>query len=181
MTGEDILPAAPACSELLEPALRADSQVAVPGLDWTVSKTVAHGARGPLWYAFDLWSGPADDTAFDLVVKLDASNEALLCSFGNAALVCATSLDKAQPRGGGTSRPARRTRAALPPWPVTSSSSMGATPDGASGSTSPLPPGWRPGSGQRLSRAGGAAEPARLGVACRPAFGVGRRPLGFAA
>ena len=89
MTGDDILQAAPACSELLEPALRADWQVVVPGLDWTVSKTVAHGASNPLWYA------PADDTAFDLAVKLDASNEALLCSFGNAALVCATSLDKA--------------------------------------------------------------------------------------
>ncbi|MGA3155453.1 MAG: maleylpyruvate isomerase N-terminal domain-containing protein [Streptosporangiaceae bacterium] len=93
--GDDILAAAAACSRLLESAMAADWSVPVPGLDFTVASVVAHAANGPLWYAVDLWSGPADDAAFELTVRRDAASAALLVSLRTAARVCAASVDAA--------------------------------------------------------------------------------------
>lgn len=95
MRGADILQAADACRELLDPCVEASWDVPVSGLDLTVAQVVAHAANGPLWYAIDLWSGPADDTAFELTVKGDAANAAILLSLSNAARVCAASIDAA--------------------------------------------------------------------------------------
>ncbi len=97
MRGADILQAAEACRALLEPAAGADWRVPVPGLEMTVAQVVAHAANGPLWYAVDVWSSPADDAAFDVSVKPDAPNAALLRSMSNAARVCAASVDAAPP------------------------------------------------------------------------------------
>lgn len=97
MRGADVLQAADSCRELLASAIGADWGRPVPGLDWTVARTVAHAANGPLWYALDIWSGPADDAAFEVIVKNDASNAALLLSLTNAARVCAASIDAAPP------------------------------------------------------------------------------------
>lgn len=95
VNGDDVLAAAGSCLRLLEPAVDVDWRVPVPGLDFTVTSVVAHAANGPLWYALDLWSGPHDDAAFDLRVRRDASNAALLVSFNSAAQVCAASVDAA--------------------------------------------------------------------------------------
>jgi len=80
INGDDILAAAAACHSFLEPAVGADWTAAVPGLDFTVASVVAHAANGPLWYALDLWGGPGDDAAFDLKVRTDAANAAILVS-----------------------------------------------------------------------------------------------------
>ncbi|HVX42431.1 MAG TPA: maleylpyruvate isomerase N-terminal domain-containing protein [Mycobacteriales bacterium] len=93
--GADVLAAAGACRELLDPWAGVRWDVPVPGMGLTVAQVVAHAANGPLWYAFDLWSGPGDDAAFELGVKADAANAAILLSLSNAARVCAASLDAA--------------------------------------------------------------------------------------
>jgi uncharacterized protein (TIGR03083 family) len=95
INGDDILAAAGACEDFLGPAAGADWTASVPGLDFTVASVVAHAANGPLWYAFDLWTGPGDDAAFDLNVRRDASNAALLVSLRASARVCAASVDAA--------------------------------------------------------------------------------------
>jgi hypothetical protein len=95
ISGSDILAAAAACHGFLEPAVGADWSAAVPGLDFTVASVVAHAANGPLWYALDLWGGPGDDAAFDLRVRTDAANAALLVSLRSAAQACAASVDAA--------------------------------------------------------------------------------------
>ncbi len=89
---EDVLAAAAVCLDLLESVRDADWSSPVPGLDFTVAGVVAHAANGPLWYAFDLWSGPSDDAALDLKVRTDATNAALLASMRSAAQVCAASI-----------------------------------------------------------------------------------------
>jgi hypothetical protein len=91
----DVLQAAEACGELLRPAVNASWEVRVPGLEMTVAQVVAHAANGPPWYALDLWSGPGDDAAFEVSVKPDAGNAAILLSVSIAARVCAASLDAA--------------------------------------------------------------------------------------
>ena len=95
VTGDDVLAAARTCHDFLQKAADADWGVPVPGLDFTVTSVVAHAANGPLWYALDLWSGPSDDAAFDLKVRLDVPNTALLASLRSAASVCAASVDAA--------------------------------------------------------------------------------------
>lgn len=95
MRGKEILEAAESCRSLLEPAVEADWRVPVPGLDWTVAEAVAHAANAPLWYAVDLWSGPADNAAFDVTVKSDGGNSALIVSMLSAARVCAACVDAA--------------------------------------------------------------------------------------
>lgn len=96
VTSDDVLAAGGACHDFLLPAADADWGVPVPDLDFTVRSVVAHAANGPLWYALDLWSGPSD-AAFDLKVRVDASNAALLVSLRSAARVCAASIDTAGP------------------------------------------------------------------------------------
>jgi hypothetical protein len=93
--GDDVLAAAASCHQLLEPCLVADWNVPVPGLDFTVASVGAHAANGPLWYAVDLWGGPADDAAFELTVRADGTNAALLISLRSGARVCAASVDAA--------------------------------------------------------------------------------------
>lgn len=51
--------------------------------------------RGSLWYAVDIWGGPRDNAAFDLSVRADATNAALLVGLRSAARVCAASVDAA--------------------------------------------------------------------------------------
>jgi uncharacterized protein (TIGR03083 family) len=95
--GDNVRAAGAACSGFLASAVGDDWSVPVPGLDHTVTTVVAHAANGPLWYAFDLWGGP-DDAAFDLRVKRDAPNAALLASLHSAATVCAAAIDAAPPQ-----------------------------------------------------------------------------------
>jgi uncharacterized protein (TIGR03083 family) len=95
VTGDDVLAAADTCHDFLQQAAAADWGVPVPGLDFTVTSVVAHAANGPLWYALDLWGGPSDDAAFDLKVRRDAANTALVTSLRSAARVCAASVDAA--------------------------------------------------------------------------------------
>jgi uncharacterized protein (TIGR03083 family) len=97
MRGSDVLLAADTCGELLSLAAVEDWSRSVPSLEWTVTQTVAHAANAALWYALDMWSGEGDDAAFDVSVKADASNVALMLSLRNAARVCAASLDAAEP------------------------------------------------------------------------------------
>jgi len=97
MTGSDVLAAAGACHDFLRGSAGADWAVPVPGLDFSVGSVVAHAANGPLWYALDLWGGAGDDAAFDVKVRRDASNAALLVSLRSAARVCAASVDAAPP------------------------------------------------------------------------------------
>jgi uncharacterized protein (TIGR03083 family) len=97
INGDDVLAVAAASSGLLEPVAEADWGAAVPGLDFTVASVVAHAANGVLWYALDLWGGPADDGAFELKVRGDAASSAILVSLRSAARVCAASVDAAPP------------------------------------------------------------------------------------
>jgi uncharacterized protein (TIGR03083 family) len=97
INGDDVLAAMAACHGFLVAAVDEDWTVPVPDLDFTVASVVAHAANGPLWYALDLWGGPADDAAFDLKVRPDAANSALIVSLSSAARVCAASVDAAPP------------------------------------------------------------------------------------
>lgn len=97
MQSADVLQAAEACGELLGPAVETSWDVGVPGLEMTVARVVAHAASGTLWYAVDLWGGPGDDAAFEVSVKSDATNAAILLSLSVAARVCAGTLDAAPP------------------------------------------------------------------------------------
>jgi hypothetical protein len=92
--GDDVLAAASACHGFLASAVAADWSVPVPDLDFTVASVVAHAVNGPLWYLLDLWTG-TDEAAFDLRVRADVSNAALLVSMRGAARVCALSVDAA--------------------------------------------------------------------------------------
>ncbi len=95
VTGDDVLAAEEICHAFLREAADANWGVPVPGLDFTVTTVLAHAADCPLWYAMDLWSGPSDDTAFELNVRADASNAALLATLRSASRVCAASVDAA--------------------------------------------------------------------------------------
>jgi uncharacterized protein (TIGR03083 family) len=97
ITGDDILAAGDTCHDFLSKAADADWSAPVPGLDFTVTSVVAHGANGPVWYAVDLWSDPSEDAAFDLKMQRAPSNAALLASLRSAARVCAASVDAAPP------------------------------------------------------------------------------------
>lgn len=97
VSGEDVRAVGMECREFLEAFVAEDWSAPVPGLDFTVGSVVAHTANGPLWYALDLWGGPEDDAAFDLRVRTDAPNAALLVSLRSAAEVCAASVDAAPP------------------------------------------------------------------------------------
>ena len=92
---EDVLAAAASCLDLLKAAETVDWAIPVPQLDFTVASVIAHAANGPLWYALDLWSGTSDDAAFDLRVRADAPNAALIMSVRAAAQVCAASISAA--------------------------------------------------------------------------------------
>ena len=94
MTGDDVRSAAELCERTLEPALDADWQVPVPGLEFTVATVVAHAAESPLWYSVDLWSG-REDAAFQVKVLTDASNSALLTSLVAASRALAAGVDAA--------------------------------------------------------------------------------------
>jgi hypothetical protein len=95
LDGDDILAAEAACRGFLEPVVGTDWTVAVPGLDFTVASVIAHAANGPLWYALDLWGGPSDAAAFDLKIRADAPNAAIVVSMRSAARACAASVDAA--------------------------------------------------------------------------------------
>jgi len=97
VTGDDVLAAAELCGAVLEPALAADWSVPVPGLDFTVASDAANAA---LWYCVDLWSGRAD-AAFEVSLRADASNEALLTSLraGSRALAAGVDAAPADTRG----------------------------------------------------------------------------------
>jgi len=97
VTGDDILAAAALCRLALEPALRDDWAVPVPGLEFTVASVVAHAAEAPLWYSVDLWSG-RENAAFALKVLPDVANEDLLSSLLAAARALAAGVEGA-PRG----------------------------------------------------------------------------------
>lgn len=97
MNGSDIRAASAACRGFLEGSAAADWAVPVPGLDFTVASVVAHAAECGLWYAVDLWNGPADDTAFAMQIPGDASSHAILASLNSGARVCAASVDAAPP------------------------------------------------------------------------------------
>jgi hypothetical protein len=105
INGDDVLAAGATCRQLLEPFLAVDWNVPVPGLDFTVASVVAHAANGPPWYAVDLWGGPGDDAAFELTVRADRTNSALLVSLGSASRVCAASVDAAPPEDSGFGLP----------------------------------------------------------------------------
>ncbi len=94
MTGDDVLAAADLVGAALEPALAADWSVPVPGLEFTVAGVVAHAANAALWYSVDLWSGRTD-AAFEVKVRADASNEALLTSVRAGSHLLAAGLDAA--------------------------------------------------------------------------------------
>ncbi len=98
IAGREVLAAAGAIESVLRPALGRDWSAPVPGLDFTVASVTAHAANGPLWYAVDLWCGPEDSGAYDITVRADAPNQAILVSLSSAARVCASGVDAAPPR-----------------------------------------------------------------------------------
>ena len=94
VTGDDVRVAAEMCERLLEPALGADWNVPVPGLEFTVASVVAHAAEIPLWYSVDMWSG-RENAAFEVKVLVDASNSSLLTSLLAASRGLAAGVDAA--------------------------------------------------------------------------------------
>jgi mycothiol maleylpyruvate isomerase-like protein len=92
--GDDVLAAAEACERMLEPHLGADWGVAVPDLEFTVGRVVAHAAEVTLWYSVDLWSGRAN-AAFELRVLPNEPNERLLTSLTAASRALAAGVDAA--------------------------------------------------------------------------------------
>jgi uncharacterized protein (TIGR03083 family) len=97
MSADDVLAAASTCTGLLGQAVDRDWTAEVPGLDFTVASVLAHAAECALWYAVDLWGGPDDDTAFELGVRPDAANQAVLTSVRSASAVCAAAVRAAPP------------------------------------------------------------------------------------
>jgi hypothetical protein len=119
ITGDDVLTAEAACHNFLASHVEADWSDAVPGLDFTVASVVAHAANGPMWYALDLWGGPGDDAAFELKVRADAANAALVVSLRSAARVCAASVDAARAGMRGFHPAGAADASGSPPWPAT--------------------------------------------------------------
>ncbi len=97
MNGDDVRQALAVCTAALRPHLDADWSVPVPGLDFTVSSVLAHVTIGPLWYALDLWAGPADSAHFELGYADDAPPLGLLAGLTQSAQVCAAAIDAAPP------------------------------------------------------------------------------------
>ena len=94
MTGDDVLTAAEACEELLEPALGEDWSAPVPELEFTVASVVAHMAQATLWYSVGLWSG-RERAAFEVKVLADMPPERLLTSLTAASRALAAGVDAA--------------------------------------------------------------------------------------
>lgn len=95
--GNDVRNALDVCAAALRPCLGEDWTAAVPGLDFTVSSVLAHASLSTLWYALDMWAGPADSAGFELKVAADAAPQALLAGLTQAATVCAGSVAAAPP------------------------------------------------------------------------------------
>lgn len=95
MNGSDVLQAGSECGTALAAQTTRDWTITAPQMGISVAEVVAHAATGPLWYALDLWSGPEDDAAFDVRVRSDTANSALVRSLVNSSRVCAASIDSA--------------------------------------------------------------------------------------
>jgi uncharacterized protein (TIGR03083 family) len=65
----------------------------VPGLDWTVSQTVAHAAEGCLWYAIDLAAGGADLQTVEHRVRYDRDASELIATVRTYSVVLADVVD----------------------------------------------------------------------------------------
>jgi len=93
--GADVLAAARACHDALEPACARDWKVSVPDLDWTVARVVAHAADCCLWYAVDLAAGDTEHQPMELTVDPDAPPAEILGALDAFAGVLASVVDTA--------------------------------------------------------------------------------------
>jgi uncharacterized protein (TIGR03083 family) len=85
----DVTEVARQCAAFLDGAVDADWTAVVPGMDWTVAKTVAHISDCLLWYATDLTAGARELSTADIAVRPDASPADLVRTLRTFASVLA--------------------------------------------------------------------------------------------
>jgi uncharacterized protein (TIGR03083 family) len=91
--GRDVTEVAQRCAAFLDGVLDADWTAVVPGMDWTVAKTVAHISDCLLWYSTDLLAGPDELSTADIAVRPDSSPADLVRTLRSFASVLAAVVD----------------------------------------------------------------------------------------
>ncbi|WP_238412359.1 maleylpyruvate isomerase N-terminal domain-containing protein [Saccharothrix deserti] len=89
LDGRDVTEVARRCAAFLDGAVDADWTAVVPGMDWTVAKTVAHISDCLLWYSTDLLAGPSELSTADVAVRPDSSPADLVRTLRTFASVLA--------------------------------------------------------------------------------------------
>ena len=97
LTADDILEAAAASHQALEPFVARDWSVQAGDLDWDVRRTVAHVCDAAGWYAAHLALQSPRRLRFDLRAHPDASNADLLDVLDAAAATLAAVARAAPP------------------------------------------------------------------------------------
>ncbi|HWO64286.1 MAG TPA: maleylpyruvate isomerase N-terminal domain-containing protein [Umezawaea sp.] len=97
MDTTDLRAVAAECAEFLGGAEASDWTVTIPGMEWSVSKAVAHISDCLLWYATDFVAGPDELTTMDLAVRPAAPPSALVRTLRMAAEVLARTVDGSAP------------------------------------------------------------------------------------
>lgn len=86
---KDVTEVAAHCAAFLHGVAEADWAAVVPGMDWSVAKTVAHVCDVVLWYATDLAAGPEELDAVELRVRPETPPADLVRALETAASVLA--------------------------------------------------------------------------------------------
>ncbi|MBB5805368.1 hypothetical protein F4560_005136 [Saccharothrix ecbatanensis] len=73
LVGRDVTEVAELCGAFLEGAVDRDWTAVVPGMDWTVAKTIAHACDCLLWYATDITAGSVELSTWEAAVRPDSS------------------------------------------------------------------------------------------------------------
>ena len=105
--GSDVVAAAAACAAYLGQRTGRDWDLPVPGLDWSVRRTVSHAVGCCLWYAFDLAAGPDEVDALDMRIRPEADPAQTVAAMSAAGGMLARVVDGA-PAGARGFHPAGR-------------------------------------------------------------------------
>lgn len=91
--GRDVTEVAERCAAFLAGVVDRDWAAVVPGMDWTVARTVAHVSDCLLWYATDLAAGPVELSTAEVGVRPDSSPADLVRTLRSFAAVLAAVVD----------------------------------------------------------------------------------------
>lgn len=98
LDGRDVTEVAERCAAFLDGLADRDWTALVPGMEWTVARTVAHISDCLLWYATNIAAGPVELSTTEIGVRPDSKPADLVRTLRSFAKVLAAVVD-ATPAG----------------------------------------------------------------------------------